>query len=373
MTTKLLFSPHALGGLELRNRAVMAPMTRCRASNPDLAPDALHAEYYAQRAAAGLILSEGTPVSPQGRGYAFTPGIYSPAQIAGWKPVTDAVHARGGRIFAQIWHVGRISHSSLRPDRAPPVGASAIRLDDEVFAFNDQGRPASMPCDTPRVLATAEVKAIVGDFAQAARNATVAGFDGVEIHGANGYLFDQFRCPYLNQRTDEYGGSLQNRCRFLLQAAAAVAQAIGGDRIGVRLSPLGVAHQMQRDPEPMTTYPYLARELGRIGVAYLPPLRSVRHLDPRPARSLAGCAAVRLPRTLILCGGFDGDRAQAALAAGSCDLIAFGKPCISNPDLVERLRIGAPLAPWDARTFYGGTAAGYTDYPALAAAEPVAE
>jgi N-ethylmaleimide reductase len=369
MTRALLFSPHALGGIELRNRAVMAPMTRCRASNPDLAPDALHAEYYAQRASAGLILSEGTPVSPQGRGYAFTPGIYSPAQIAGWKQVTDAVHARGGRIFAQIWHVGRISHSSLRPDRAPPVGASAVRLDDEVFAFNDQGRPAPMPCDTPRMLATTEVRAIVGDFAQAARNARAAGFDGVEIHGANGYLFDQFRCPYLNQRTDEYGGSLQNRCRFLLEAAAAVAREIGGDRTGVRLSPLGLAHDMQRDPAPMTTYPYLARELDRIGVAYLHLYDQSATWIHDPHDALLGALRSAFPRTLMLCGGFDGDRAQAALAAGSGDLIAFGKPYISNPDLVERLRTGAPPAPWNASTFYGGTAAGYTDYPALAAAE----
>jgi len=373
MTKRLLFSPHTLGGLALRNRAVMAPMTRCRASNPDLAPDALHAEYYTQRAAAGLILSEGTPVSPQGRGYAFTPGIYSPAQIAGWKRVTDAVHACGGHIFAQIWHVGRISHSSLRPDRAPPVGASAIRLDDQVFAFDDQGRPAAMPCDTPRVLATAEVRAIVGEFAQAARNAMTAGFDGVEIHGANGYLFDQFRCPYLNRRTDEFGGSLQNRCRFLLETAAAVAQEIGGDRVGVRLSPLGAAHEMQRDPAPMTTYPYLAQELDRIGVAFLHVYDQSATWVHNPHDPLLGALRAAFQHTLILCGGFDGDKAEAALAAGSGDLIAFGKPFISNPDLVERLRTGAPLATWDASTFYGGGAGGYTDYPALAAAEPVAE
>jgi N-ethylmaleimide reductase len=365
MANRKLLTPYALGALVLPNRIVMAPMTRCRATNGDLAPSAMHAQYYAQRASAGLIVSEGTVVSEQARGYAYTPGLYSAAQNAGWQQVTEAVHRAGGRIFAQLWHCGRVGHRSLRADRSPPVAPGAAAVQAKVMAFDDDGNPAAMPCDPPRTLATTEVKAIVADFAQAARNAAAAGFDGVEIHGANGYLLDEFRCPVVNARSDEYGGSLANRCRLLLEIAAAVSEAVGHARVGVRISPLGTAHDMPPDPEPALTYGHIACELDRIGIAYLHVYDQSASWIHDPGNALLQHLRASFSGALMLCGGFDRDRAEAVLQSDLADLIAFGKPFISNPDLVQRLRLGSDLAPWQTKTFYRGDAQGYIDYPTL--------
>ena len=363
---KKLFSRYTIAGLTLPNRIVMAPMNRNRATDTDLAPTAMTAHYYAQRASAGLIVAEGTPVSPQARGCARTPGIYNQAQIDGWRRVTRAVHRGGGRIYLQLWHVGRVGHGALRADGSPPVGPSTAPLEkDRVPILNERNEPVLAPCDPPRALETDEVKTIVVDFARAARNAIAAGFDGVEIHAANGYLFDQFRCPYLNDRTDDYGGRLENRWRLLLETVAAAADTIGGARVGVRLSPLGTAHEMRPDPDPLSTFGYLARALDRLGIGYLHLYDQseswIHDRQSRLLRHLRGC----FPSTMILCGGFDGHRAEAALQADLGDLVAFGKHFISNPDLSQRLRLDSPLTPWDSKTIYKGGAKGYTDYPTL--------
>jgi len=367
MSSKL-FSPFALGALSLPNRIAMAPMTRCRAANPAIAPTPMMVEYYGLRADAGLIVSEGVPVSPQARGYAFTPGLYSAEQIAGWQAVTHEVHKQGGRIFAQLWHCGRISHGSLREDNAPPVGPSTLAANGRSMALDRAtGQPAFVTCETPRALSTAEVKGVVGEFVQAARNAIAAGFDGVEIHGANGYLLDQFRCPYVNDRHDEYGGSLENRCRLHLDIAREVAAAVGRERTGIRLSPHGQANDMRPDPEPMATYGYLAEELQKLGLVYLHLYDQSTSWIHDPANALLRLIRAKFTNALMLCGGFDGAKAEAALAAGSGDLIAIGKPFISNPDLVARLRQGVETAPWDSKTFYVGGHGGYLDYPSFSA------
>ncbi|HRF72467.1 MAG TPA: alkene reductase [Accumulibacter sp.] len=363
--SRKLFSRHSIGGQLLPNRVVMAPMNRNRATDWQLAPRAITAKYYAQRASAGLIIAEGTPVSPQARGCARTPGIYSGAQVAAWRRVTKAVHHAGGRIYLQLWHVGRVGHCSLRADGSPPVGPTARGLHTDRVPILDGSEPVMVRCDQPRGLATEEVRLIVADFAQAACNAMAAGFDGVEIHAANGYLFDQFRCPYVNDRADEYGGTLSNRCRFLLETVRSVADAIGSARVGVRISPLGTAHEMQPDPDPLVTYGYLASCLKRLRIGHL-------HVYDQDGNWIHDSEGDLLPHlracfsgTLILCGGFDRERAEAALRAGRGDLIAFGKHFIANPDLVQRLRIGAPLAHWNSTTIYKGGAKGYIDYPAL--------
>lgn len=361
-----IFSRYSLGGLGLPNRIVMAPMNRNRAKDLELTPSAMTARYYAQRAAAGLLIAEGTPVSPQARGCARTPGIYTAAQTDGWRRVTDAVHREGGRIYLQLWHVGRVGHRSLRADKSLPVGPSTIRLHaDRVPTLDQRGEPVMTPCDPPRALATDEVKAIVLDFARAARNAMSAGFDGVEIHAANGYLFDQFRCPHLNDRDDEYGGSLENRWRLLVETVAAVSDAIGAARVGVRVSPLGTAHEMQPDPDPLNTFGHLACSLDQLGIGYLHVYDQsgswIHDLQNGLLPHLRACCRL----TIILCGGFDRGRAIAALRAGHGDLIAFGRHFIANPDLVRRLRLDAPLAHWDSKTIYKGGARGYTDYPTL--------
>ena len=368
MTERKLFSPFSLGSLTLPNRIAMAPMTRCRATNPAIAPTPMMVEYYGLRADAGLIISEGIPVSRQARGYAFTPGLYSAEQVAGWRAVTHEVHKQGGRIFAQLWHCGRISHGSLREDNSPPVGPSAITSRSKAMGLDrSTGQAGLMTCDPPRALTTVEVKAVIADFVQAAKNAIDAGFDGVEIHGANGYLLDQFRCPFLNDRTDEYGGSLENRCRLHLDIAKEVAAAIGADRVGMRISPFGQANDMKPDPDPLNTYGYLARQFDRLGLVYLHAYDQSATWIHEADSELLKLLRARYSRALMLCGGFDGAKAEAALAAGAGDLIAFGKPFISNPDLVERLRTGVELATWDSKTFYFGGVSGYLDYPTFAA------
>ena len=359
MPDDTLFKPFTLGPLGLPNRIVMAPLTRSRAGQGD-APRALNATYYAQRASAGLIISEATQISQQGKGYAFTPGIHSPEQVAGWRLVTQAAHAAGGRIFAQLWHVGRISHPDLQPDGGLPVAPSAVQPEGQ--AFTEAG---FKPFVTPRALAEAEIPGIVADYRHAAECALQAGFDGVEIHGANGYLIDQFLKDKTNQRTDRYGGSLENRTRFLLEVAEAVTGVWGGNRVGLRVSPTSPANDIA-DSNPQRLFGHVVKALEPFGLAYL---HVVEGATGGPRDSAPGFDFQALRRgfggAYMANNGYDLALAQATLKEGRADLIAFGRPFIANPDLVQRLRQGAPLAEPDKATFYGGDAHGYTDYPPL--------
>ena len=352
-TASLLFQPIQVGALALKNRIVMAPMTRNRADARD-APHPLNARYYAQRASAGLIVTEGSQVSPQGKGYPGTPGIYSREQVEGWRLVTEAVHARGGQIFLQAWHVGRISHPSLQPDGALPVGPSALQP-----AGSAMTPTGLQPFVTPRALELAELPGIVADFRRAAINAQAAGFDGVELHGANGYLFDQFLRNSTNRRKDAYGGSVENRARLLLEVADAAVEVLGAGRVGVRLSPVNPFNDL-RDSDPQATFGHVAAALGARGLAYL-------HLARGGDDGSFDWGALRraFGGKVILAGGFDRAQAEAALAAGTADLIAFATAYIANPDLPERLRFDAPLNAPDRATFYGGDERGYVDYPSL--------
>lgn len=359
MSEKTLFEHYVLGDLTLANRIVMAPLTRNRAGS-GLVPSELAATYYAQRASAGLIISEATQVSAQAQGYQDTPGLYTPEQIVGWRQVTDAVHAKGGRIFVQLWHVGRVSHVDLQPGGAAPVAPSAIRAQTKVFVNNEFADVSE-----PRALELEELKGIVNDFRQAAANAITAGFDGVEIHGANGYLLEQFIKDGANQRTDAYGGSIENRSRLLLEVVAAVVEEIGANRTGVRISPVSPANGISiSDPQPQ--YEYIAEQLSALGVVFLHVVegatggpRDVAEFDYVALRS-------RFKQTYLANNGYDLELATAHLNDDKADLIAFGRPFISNPDLVERLKTGAPLAQPNPATLYGGGAAGYTDYPTIA-------
>jgi N-ethylmaleimide reductase len=354
-----LFTPFRLGPLDLPNRIVMAPMTRQRASAGN-APTALNATYYAQRVGAGLIVSEATQVSQQGLGYLDTPGIHSAAQVAGWRLVTDAVHAAGGRIVLQLWHVGRISHPSLQPGGALPVAPSAVRPEGKAYTPN--GGEAFV---TPRALETAEIPAIVDDFRRGAENACSAGFDGVEIHAANGYLIDQFLRDRTNRRTDRYGGSKENRARFLLEIAGTVADVWGGERVGVRLSPT-YAYNDIADSDPVATFGYAVTELNRLGLGYLH-LVEPGPKDPPVSGPLPDARFFRpLWRSALIANkGYDRDRANAVLASGSADLVSFAALYLANPDLPERFRRGGPFNPPDRATYYGGGANGYIDYPVL--------
>ena len=355
-----LFEPVQLGPLRLANRIVMALLTRSRA-RADGVPVPLMAEYYAQRATAGLIIAEGTNISPQARGYAFTPGLYTRAQVDAWRPVTAAVHARGGRIFPQLWHVGRISHPSLQPGGVLPVAPSAIC--PCATSFTDKG---FQPCLTPRELRTEEIPEIIEQYCEAARNALDAGFDGVEIHAANGYLLEQFLRDSTNKRTDEYGGSLHNRARLVLEVAAAVARVCDADRVGVRLSPLSPVNDAALDSDPAATYEYVAARLSELQLAYL---HLIEGVTQGPRQVPGGFDLQRLRRSFLGCymanNGYDLNLALEARRRGWADLIAFGRAFIANPDLVERLRRGAPLNEPDRQTFFGGGAPGYTDYPTL--------
>jgi N-ethylmaleimide reductase len=348
-----LFQPFALGPLTLPNRVVMAPMTRNRANAED-APHALNAIYYAQRAAAGLIVTEATQILPEGKGYPGTPGIHSPAQIAGWRLVTEAVHAKGGRIFLQLWHVGRISHPSLQPGGVLPVAPSALQPAGRAMTAS-----GPQPFVTPRAMAIEEIPGVVAAYGRAAENARAAGFDGVELHGANGYLIDQFLRSSTNQRRDSYGGSVENRARLLLEVTEAVVSAVGAERVGVRLSPLHPYNDIS-DADPAATFGHAAAELGRRKLAYL---HVVQLGDDGRVDWLALRRAFGGP--FIANGGYDRARAEAAVESGAADLVAFAAAYLANPDLVERLRRGAPLNPPDRATFYGGDARGYTDYPTL--------
>lgn len=368
MTNDPLFESIRLGELTLPNRIVMPPMTRSRASRGDEA-NSLMATYYAQRASAGLIVSEGTYVSPLAKGYAWTPGIHTPGQVEGWRKVTTAVHAAGGRIFAQLWHVGRLSHVSLLGGERP-VSSSAIQAAGvNVFIAGDGGTtPGFVQASVPRALSVTEIAEVVGQFRDAARNAMLAGFDGVELHAANGYLVNQFIDSGANDRTDQYGGSLENRLRFLDEVARALIEGTGhASRVGVRLAPLTTLNGCV-DADPRTTYVAAARRLGEIGVAYVHIAEA--DWDDAPHMPAEFKEAIRraYPGLLIYAGKYTAERAREAISAGWADLIAFGRPFIANPDLPQRLRVGATLAQPERDTLFGGGARGLTDYPALAPA-----
>jgi N-ethylmaleimide reductase len=363
-----LFSPLQIGRYHLKHRVVLAPLTRMRAAKPSLAPRVLNAEYYAQRATpGGLLIAEASPVLATGFGNSGVPGIYSEAQIAGWREVVDAVHAKGGIIFLQLWHVGRVSHSSFQPGGVLPIAPSAVAIPADLKTTTADGKVVSY--ETPRALETGEIRGVIDAYRQGAANALKAGFDGVEIHGANVYLIEQFLQSHTNLRTDQYGGSIENRTRFLMEVTKAVVEIWGADRVGVRLSPYGVANG-SGEPDPMPLYSHAIRSLDPLGLAYL------HFIEPRS--SGAGRAEVNhqnVPSAMVLfrplwrgrlitAGGFTGETANAAIADGHADAIAFGRIFISNPDLPRRLAHGFPLTPYNRATFYGGDAAGYTDYPA---------
>ncbi|TDX81819.1 N-ethylmaleimide reductase [Rathayibacter sp. PhB151] len=355
-----LLDPIALGSLPLPHRVVMAPMTRSRSAQPGNIPRRLNAEYYAQRASAALIVSEATQISPSGQGYSFTPGLHSADQIAGWRLVTEAVHAAGGRIFAQLWHVGRMSHRSFH-DGAAPVAPSALDSGARVWVSVD-GVGTMVPTSTPRALTTEEVRGVVEDYRRAAAAAVEAGFDGVELHGANGYLIDQFLRTTSNHRTDEYGGSLDGRLRFAVEVATAVAGEIGADRVGLRLSPQITARGMDC-PGIEETVLELARRVDRIGLVYL----HLAEADWDDAPEIPDAFRTRLRDAfsgrIVVAGGYTPERAERILAAGHADLVAFGRPFVANPDLPARIATGAPLAALDPDLLYGGDARGYTDFP----------
>ncbi len=359
MSDNTLFSSYKLGPIDLKNRVVMAPMTRCRAGEGNV-PTSLMALYYKQRATAGLIITEATQVTPEGQGYVHTPGIHSSEQVEGWKKITQAVHEAGGRIFLQLWHVGRISHSLFQPGRVLPVSASAIAPSGQVYT------PEGMkPYETPRALETNEIPAVVEKYKIGAENALKAGFDGVEIHAANGYLIDQFLQDGTNKRTDAYGGSVENRARFLLEVAKAVIGVWGKDRVGVRLSPNGTFNSMS-DSDPKTTFSYATSELNKLGVVYIH-FRTGTEQEIRHGRQPVSMETFKplFKGTIMLNDQFDRTKAETTVESRLAQLIAFGSPFISNPDLVERMKAGAPLTPPDSSTFYGGSEKGYTDYPPL--------
>ena len=355
-----VLSPVKLGPYELPNRLAMAPLTRCRASSDGI-PNELMMEYYRQRASAGLIISEATPVSPQGKGYPYTPGIYNDAQIQGWQAITSAVHEKGGRIFLQLWHVGRISHPSLQPEGALPVAPSALKPAGQ--ASTEQG-----PQDfvTPRALELAEISGIVEQFRHGADCALQAGFDGVEIHGANGYLLDQFLRDGTNRRTDAYGGSIANRARLLFEVIEAVTSVWGSDKVGLRLSPLQPFNDI-RDSDPRATFSYVTEQLNRFNLAYLH-ITEMGKDAPDAAGPSFNLEELRglYHGTYMLNAGYTAETAAAGIAENRADLIAFGKLFIANPDLPTRFAKNAPLNEPDFDTFYQGGAHGYIDYPFLA-------
>jgi N-ethylmaleimide reductase len=372
-----LFEPQLLGGtVPLKNRIVMAPMTRTRTSDGDV-PNELMATYYGQRASAGLIVAEAADVAPSSKGYALTPGIYTEAQQQGWRLVTDEVHRNRGTIFLQIWHVGRMAHPSLMPNGNAPLGVTEQRAEhSDVFAHGPDGRLGYVRAGTPRRLGTDEISALVETFSQAFVNARKAGFDGVEIHGANGYLFDQFMNSVLNTRTDRYGGdTVEDRTRFLMEVVDAAVREFGPGRVGVRLAPFGTFNSMPADPLAKETLLYVSEKLGGRGVAYmhlvyeLMPAGNMETAEFKKHHiSHAVLAKVRaaFSGAIIWCGGFTSrESAQAALDTGLVDLIAFGRPYIANPDLAERLKPGWPLAEADRTTYYTRRGeVGYTDFPA---------
>ena len=370
MTDNILNTPLQLGRHTLGNRIVLPPLTRQRSAQPGDIATALMAEYYRQRASAGFMVSEGTQIEPRGQGYAWTPGIYNAAQVDGWRTVTDAVHADGGVIFAQLWHVGRVSHHALQPGGAAPVAPSAIQPKQvKAFIETAPGAGELVQPPVPRALDTQEVKDLVGLYAEAARNAMAAGFDGVEIHSANGYLVNQFISAHSNQRDDEYGGSLDNRLRFLREIVAAVSDAVGPDRLGVRFSPLFSGTDQDRvyiglvEEDPHHTYIEAVKMLEAAGIAYV----SIAEADwddaPQLPESFRRALRDSFSGRIIYAGRYTAERGEKLVQAGLADLIAFGRPFIANPDLPQRLFNGWPLNPLRVEGMYGGSEQGYIDYP----------
>jgi N-ethylmaleimide reductase len=358
-TESILFSPLTLGPNILKNRIVMAPMTRNRAAEGSVVTP-LHAEYYSQRASAGLLITCATQVSPAGVGYPATPGIHTSEQVEAWKMVTEAVHAGGGKIFLQLWHVGRISHPSLQPDGQLPVAPSAIRPAGQAFTYEGM-----LDFVTPRALEIGEIPGVVDEYRKGAENALAAGFDGVEIHGANGYLIDQFLRDGSNHRTDEYGGSLENRARFLLEVVEAVTGVWGSDRVGVRISPLNAFNDMH-DSAPQALFNHVSDALSGRGLAYLHVVEGIMDANAPEDQQFDFSQVKQAFRgPYIANGGYDRERADAVLTLGRADLVAFGVLSLANPDLPERLLKAGPFNAPDQDTFYGGGAKGYTDYPFL--------
>jgi N-ethylmaleimide reductase len=368
--SELLFQPVAVGRYKLRHRMAMAPLTRSRAGQPGNVPTPLMACYYAQRASAALIVSEATQVSMQGQGYAWTPGIHSREQVEGWRLVTNAVHEAGGKMFMQLWHVGRISHPALQPDNMLPVAPSAIKPAGNAFIENERGEGELVPFVTPRALQIEEMPYLVGQYVRGARNALTANFEGVEIHAANGYLLEQFIDSSTNRRTDAYGGPVENRARLLFDVVEAVTKVWGADRVGVRLSPLSTFNDIS-DDDPEATFGYIAGRLNDYGLAYLhlvnPAISALeKGEEPAPqALRMVDLIRAKFRGPLMVAGGFDHDTAEAWLEKGRADVIAFGRKFLANPDLPQRFRVRAPLNRDDPPTYYGGGAKGYTDYPTL--------
>ncbi len=367
MKADKLLTPLKAGAIDLANRVVMAPLTRLRSIEPGDIPDSpLMAEYYAQRAGAGLIVAEATQISPVGKGYAGAPGIYSEQQVQAWKPITEAVHAKGGRISLQLWHVGRVSHTALQPDNAAPVAPSALATEANATIRGADGQLTREPCSTPRAMETAEIADLLDDYRRATDNARRAGFDLVEVHAAHGYLLQQFQSPLANQRTDQYGGSVENRARLTLEVLDAVIAEWDADHVGIRLSPMGIFNGLDDvGQEDMALY--LVGEIAKRKIAYL-------HLsEPDWAGAPAYTDDFRrtlrklYPGVIVGAGAYTTEKAERLIGAGLIDAAAFGRPYIANPDLVERLTLDAPLNQMDPATAYGGGAKGYTDYPTLAA------
>ncbi|MGU7774294.1 alkene reductase [Burkholderia sp. MR1-5-21] len=364
-----LFQPIKIGHLDLEHRVAMAPLTRSRAAQPGNVPSAMNVEYYRQRASAALIVTEATQISQQGQGYAWTPGIHSEEQIQGWRAVSEAVHKEGGHIFLQLWHVGRVSHPVFQPGGALPVAPSALPVPGKTFIVDDAGNGVWGEIPVPQALSIDGIREIVADYRQAAKNAMAAGMDGVEIHAGNGYLLDQFINSSSNQRTDAYGGSIENRARLLLEVVAAIADEVGAENVAVRLTPMGRFMGMN-DETPEATFGYIVRNLNRFGLAYLHlvepamvgTVKDEQH-DPRwdaIIKQLRG----EFDGVLMLAGGYDRETAERALSSGRADIIAFGRPFISNPDLPARLKHGHALSDGVPASYFGGGAEGYTDYPA---------
>jgi len=358
----MLFEPYSEKGLKLKNRVVLAPMTRAR--NPDGVPNAMNALYYRQRAGAGLIITEGTAISPTSTGVLHIPGLYTAEQTEGWKLVIEAAHQEGSVIYTQLWHVGRVSHVTNQPGGIAPVSSSAIAAaNSTAWAYDENGKENFVPCSPPRALSAEEIEEVVYDFARAATNAVEAGFDGVELHGANGYLIEQFLNPFINVRTDHYNGSIENRSRFLLEAIDACIAAIGADRVAIRLTPYGGLYEMPHYDELEATYEYLARELEKRGVSYI-------HIMDQKSRGSFAIPDGFLKRfrswykgLIIFAGGLDKAKSEAYLSEGLIDLAGFGEPFIANPDLVERLKNDWPLTEPERHLHYGGAEHGYVDYP----------
>src|SRR5437764_4744476 len=365
-TPTKLFEPYKLGPIALPNRFVMAPLTRNRAIPPGMVPSPLAIDYYGQRASAGLLITEASQVSQQGQGYQDTPGIYSKDQVAGWRKITDRVHEQGGRIFIQIWHVGRISHDSLQPGGGKPVAPSAIRAKGKTFVngiFTD--------ISEPRELELSEIPGIIEDFKRGTENALAAGFDGVEIHGANGYLLDQFAKDGTNKRTDGYGGGIENRAKLMLEVSKVVAAGAGPERTGIRISPVTPANDVS-DSNPQPLFDHIVDRLNALKLVFIHLIEGATGGPRDIAPFDYGSLRKRFKGAYIANNGYDLTLANKALAPNDADLIAFGKLFISNPDLVERFKRGAPLNAFDKATFYGGGAKGYTDYPVLGEADALA-